>query len=46
MPGRIEAHSRMYLSLSFNRRIINDTPAAMFLQKRKALYEYLNDFPI
>jgi pyruvate dehydrogenase E2 component (dihydrolipoamide acetyltransferase) len=35
MPGRIEARSIMYLSLSFDHRIIDGAPAAMFLQKLK-----------
>ncbi len=35
MPGRIEARSIMYLSLAFDRRIIDGAPAAMFLQKLK-----------
>jgi pyruvate/2-oxoglutarate dehydrogenase complex dihydrolipoamide acyltransferase (E2) component len=45
MPGHIEACPRMYLSVSFNRRIIDGTPAAMFLQKRQARLERLNDLP-
>jgi pyruvate/2-oxoglutarate dehydrogenase complex dihydrolipoamide acyltransferase (E2) component len=35
----------MYLSVSFNRRIIDGTLAAMFLQKRQARLEHLNDLP-
>jgi pyruvate dehydrogenase E2 component (dihydrolipoamide acetyltransferase) len=45
MPGRIEARSIMYLSLSFDHRIIDGAPAAMFLQKLKERLEYLIDFP-
>jgi pyruvate dehydrogenase E2 component (dihydrolipoamide acetyltransferase) len=45
-PGRIEARPIMYLSLSFDHRIIDGAPAAMFLQKLKERLEHLNDFPI
>ena len=45
MPGRIEARSIMYLSLSFDHRIIDGAPAAMFLQKLKERLEHLTDFP-
>lgn len=44
MPGRIEARSIMYLSLSFDHRIIDGAPAAMFLQMLKERLEYLRDF--
>jgi pyruvate dehydrogenase E2 component (dihydrolipoamide acetyltransferase) len=46
MPGRIEARPLMYLSLSFDHRIIDGAPAAMFLQKLKERLEHLGDFPI
>ena len=46
MPGRIEARPMMYLSLSFDHRIIDGAPAAMFLQKLKERLEHLGDFPI
>jgi len=46
MPGRIEARSIMYLSLSFDHRIIDGAPAAMFLQKLKERLEHLTDFPV
>ena len=46
MPGRIEARSMMYLSLSFDHRIIDGAPAAMFLQRLKEGLETLSDFPI
>jgi pyruvate dehydrogenase E2 component (dihydrolipoamide acetyltransferase) len=45
MPGRIEARSMMYLSLSFDHRLIDGAPAAMFLQKLKERLETLSDFP-
>jgi pyruvate dehydrogenase E2 component (dihydrolipoamide acetyltransferase) len=46
MPGRIEARSIMYLSLSFDHRIIDGAPAAMFLQELKERLERLSDFPV
>jgi pyruvate dehydrogenase E2 component (dihydrolipoamide acetyltransferase) len=46
MPGRIEARSIMYLSLSFDHRIIDGAPAAMFLQELKERLERLRDFPV
>lgn len=45
MPGRIEARSMMYLSLSFDHRIIDGAPAALFLQRLKESLETLSDFP-
>jgi pyruvate/2-oxoglutarate dehydrogenase complex dihydrolipoamide acyltransferase (E2) component len=36
----------MYLSLSFDHRIIDGAPAAMFLQKLKERLEHLTDFPV
>lgn len=46
MPGRLEARSLMYLSLSFDHRIIDGAPAAMFLQRLKERLETLHDFPV
>jgi pyruvate dehydrogenase E2 component (dihydrolipoamide acetyltransferase) len=45
LPGRIEARSMMYLSLSFDHRLIDGAPAAMFLQHLKDRLETLRDFP-
>jgi pyruvate dehydrogenase E2 component (dihydrolipoamide acetyltransferase) len=45
LPGRIEARSMMYLSLSFDHRLIDGAPAAMFLQQLKDRLETLRDFP-
>lgn len=44
-PGRLEVRAMMYLSLSFDHRIIDGAPAAVFLQKLKARLETLSDFP-
>jgi pyruvate dehydrogenase E2 component (dihydrolipoamide acetyltransferase) len=46
LPGRIEAHPMMYLSLSFDHRLIDGAPAAMFLQQLKDRLETRRDFPI
>ena len=46
MPGRIDVRSIMYLSLSFDHRIIDGAPAAMFLQKLKERLETLSEFPL
>jgi len=46
LPGRIEARSLMYLSLSFDHRITDGAPAAMFLQRLKERLETLSDFPL
>jgi pyruvate dehydrogenase E2 component (dihydrolipoamide acetyltransferase) len=46
MPGQIAARSLMYLSLSFDHRLIDGAPAAMFLQALKARLETLSDFPM
>jgi pyruvate dehydrogenase E2 component (dihydrolipoamide acetyltransferase) len=45
MPGRIGVRSMMYLSLSFDHRVIDGAPAAMFLQQLKERLETLSDFP-
>jgi pyruvate dehydrogenase E2 component (dihydrolipoamide acetyltransferase) len=45
LPGRIDVRSMMYLSLSFDHRIIDGAPAAMFLQQLKERLEMLSDFP-
>jgi pyruvate dehydrogenase E2 component (dihydrolipoamide acetyltransferase) len=45
VPGRIDVRSMMYLSLSFDHRIIDGAPAAMFLQKLKERLETLSEFP-
>jgi pyruvate dehydrogenase E2 component (dihydrolipoamide acetyltransferase) len=45
MPGRIEARPIVYLSLSFDHRLVDGAPAAMFLQKLKEQLETLADFP-
>jgi pyruvate dehydrogenase E2 component (dihydrolipoamide acetyltransferase) len=45
VPGRIDVRSMMYLSLSFDHRIIDGAPAAMFLQKLKEGLETVSDFP-
>ncbi len=46
VPGRIEARSMVYLSLSFDHRIIDGAPAAVFLQRLKQRLETLSEFPI
>jgi pyruvate dehydrogenase E2 component (dihydrolipoamide acetyltransferase) len=46
LPGRIEARPMMYLSLSFDHRLIDGAPAAMFLQQLKGRLETLRDFPL
>jgi pyruvate dehydrogenase E2 component (dihydrolipoamide acetyltransferase) len=45
VPGRIAVRSMMYVSLSFDHRIIDGAPAAMFLQQLKERLETLSDFP-
>jgi pyruvate dehydrogenase E2 component (dihydrolipoyllysine-residue acetyltransferase) len=45
VPGRIDVRSMMYLSLSFDHRIIDGAPAAIFLQKLKERLETLSEFP-
>ena len=45
VPGRIDVRSMMYVSLSFDHRIIDGAPAALFLQKLKERLETLDDFP-
>jgi pyruvate dehydrogenase E2 component (dihydrolipoamide acetyltransferase) len=45
VPGRIDVRAMMYLSLSFDHRLIDGAPAAMFLQELKAHLETLRDFP-
>ncbi|MGH8071808.1 MAG: dihydrolipoamide acetyltransferase family protein [Candidatus Entotheonellia bacterium] len=45
VPGRIDVRSMMYVSLSFDHRIIDGAPAAMFLQQLKERLETLSDFP-
>ncbi len=45
VPGRIDVRSMMYLSLSFDHRIIDGAPAAIFLQKLKEQLETLSEFP-
>jgi pyruvate dehydrogenase E2 component (dihydrolipoyllysine-residue acetyltransferase) len=45
VPGRIDVRSMMYVSLSFDHRIIDGAPAAMFLQQLKERLETLNEFP-
>jgi len=44
-PGRIDVRAMMYLSLSFDHRIIDGAPAARFLQQLKETLETLTDFP-
>jgi pyruvate dehydrogenase E2 component (dihydrolipoamide acetyltransferase) len=44
-PGRLEVRSLMYLSLSFDHRVIDGAPAAVFLQQLKERLETLRDFP-
>ncbi|MBI3325514.1 MAG: 2-oxo acid dehydrogenase subunit E2 [Nitrospinae bacterium] len=44
-PGRIDVRAMMYLSLSFDHRIIDGAPAARFLQQLKENLETLTDFP-
>jgi pyruvate dehydrogenase E2 component (dihydrolipoamide acetyltransferase) len=46
MPGRIDVRAMMYLSLSFDHRLIDGAPAAMFLQQLKERLETLRDFPV
>jgi pyruvate dehydrogenase E2 component (dihydrolipoamide acetyltransferase) len=46
VPGRIEARPMMYLSLSFDHRLVDGAPAAMFLQRLKERLETLSDFPV
>jgi pyruvate dehydrogenase E2 component (dihydrolipoamide acetyltransferase) len=46
LPGRIEARPMMYLSLSFDHRLIDGAPAARFLQQLKDRLETLRDFPL
>jgi pyruvate dehydrogenase E2 component (dihydrolipoamide acetyltransferase) len=46
VPGRIDVRATMYLSLSFDHRLIDGAPAAMFLQKLKESLETLRDFPV
>jgi pyruvate dehydrogenase E2 component (dihydrolipoamide acetyltransferase) len=45
VPGRIDVRALMYLSLSFDHRIIDGAPAALFLQKLKGRLETLHEFP-
>jgi pyruvate dehydrogenase E2 component (dihydrolipoamide acetyltransferase) len=45
VPGRIDVRSMMYVSLSFDHRIIDGAPAALFLQQLKQRLETLSDFP-
>jgi pyruvate dehydrogenase E2 component (dihydrolipoamide acetyltransferase) len=45
VPGRIAVRAMMYVSLSFDHRIIDGAPAAMFLQKLKERLETLLEFP-
>ena len=45
VPGHIAVRSMMYVSLSFDHRIIDGAPAAMFLQQLKERLETLSDFP-
>jgi pyruvate dehydrogenase E2 component (dihydrolipoamide acetyltransferase) len=45
VPGRIDVRSMMYASLSFDHRIIDGAPAAMFLQQLKTRLETLSEFP-
>jgi len=45
LPGRIEARPMMYLSLSFDHRLVDGAPAAMFLQQLKDRLETRRDFP-
>jgi pyruvate dehydrogenase E2 component (dihydrolipoamide acetyltransferase) len=45
VPGRITVRSMMYVSLSFDHRIVDGAPAAMFLQQLKERLETLTDFP-
>jgi pyruvate dehydrogenase E2 component (dihydrolipoamide acetyltransferase) len=45
VPGHIAARSMMYVSLSFDHRIVDGAPAAMFLQKLKERLETLGEFP-
>jgi pyruvate dehydrogenase E2 component (dihydrolipoamide acetyltransferase) len=44
VPGRIDVRAIMYVSLSFDHRIIDGAPAAMFLQQFKERLETLSDF--
>jgi pyruvate dehydrogenase E2 component (dihydrolipoamide acetyltransferase) len=46
VPGRIDVRAMMYLSLSFDHRLIDGAPAAMFLQQLKERLETLRDFPV
>jgi pyruvate dehydrogenase E2 component (dihydrolipoamide acetyltransferase) len=46
VPGRIDVRAMMYLSLSFDHRLIDGAPAAMFLQELKEHLETLRDFPV
>lgn len=45
VPGRIDVRAMMYLSLSFDHRIIDGAPAAIFLQRLKERLETLRDLP-
>jgi len=45
VPGRITVRSMMYVCLSFDHRIVDGAPAAMFLQQLKERLETLTDFP-
>ncbi len=45
VPGRIDVRAMMYLSLSFDHRIIDGAPAAMFLQQLKERLETLRELP-
>jgi len=45
VPGRIDVRAMMYVSLSFDHRIIDGAPAAMFLQQLKERLETLGEFP-
>ena len=45
VPGRIDVRAMMYVSLSFDHRIIDGAPAAMFLQQLKERLETLDRIP-
>jgi pyruvate dehydrogenase E2 component (dihydrolipoamide acetyltransferase) len=45
VPGRIDVRALMYVSLSFDHRLIDGAPAAMFLQQLKQRLETLDEFP-
>jgi pyruvate dehydrogenase E2 component (dihydrolipoyllysine-residue acetyltransferase) len=45
VPGRIDVRAMMYVSLSFDHRLIDGAPVAMFLQQFKERLETLDEFP-